>query len=61
MVEKAASVGVQTMSGAVLDPVALDALVPGWRESPPPMCVPVQRDDVHDLDGLDRLRALLFS
>ena len=23
--------------------------------------VPVQRDDVHDLDGLDRLRALLFS
>ena len=23
--------------------------------------VPVQRDDVHDLDGLDQLRSLLFS
>jgi len=45
VIEKAASVGVQTMSGAVLDPVALDALLPGWRESPPPLCVPVQRDE----------------
>ena len=33
------------MSGAVLDPVALDALVPDWRSAPPPTCVAVQRDE----------------
>ena len=45
VVEKAASLGAHSMSGAVLDPVALDALVPGWRSAPPPTCVPVQRDE----------------
>jgi electron-transferring-flavoprotein dehydrogenase len=45
VVEKAASLGAHSMSGAVLDPVALDALVPDWRSSPPPSCVAVQRDE----------------
>ena len=45
VVEKAASLGAHSMSGAVLDPVALDALVPDWRSAPPPTCVPVQRDE----------------
>ena len=45
VVEKAASLGAHSLSGAVLDPVALDALVPDWRASPPPTCVAVQRDE----------------
>src|ERR1700733_1861252 len=45
VLEKAASLGAHSMSGAVLDPVALDALVPDWRTSPPPTCIAVQRDE----------------
>ncbi len=45
VIEKAASLGAHSISGAVLDPVALDALVPDWRGTPPPTCVPVQRDE----------------
>ena len=36
IVEKAASLGAHSISGAVLDPVALDELVPDWRSAPPP-------------------------
>ena len=45
VVEKAASLGAHSVSGAVLDPVALEALVPDWRTAPPPTCVPVRRDE----------------
>ena len=36
VIEKAASLGAHSLSGAVLDPVALDALIPDWRTAPPP-------------------------
>jgi electron-transferring-flavoprotein dehydrogenase len=45
VVEKGATLGAHAISGAVIDPVALDALLPAWRESPPPMCVPVTGDE----------------
>jgi electron-transferring-flavoprotein dehydrogenase len=45
VVEKAASLGAHSLSGAVLDPVALNALVPDWRAAPPPVCIPVARDE----------------
>jgi electron-transferring-flavoprotein dehydrogenase len=45
VVEKAASLGAHSLSGAVLDPVALDALLPDWRAAPPPSCVAVQGDE----------------
>jgi electron-transferring-flavoprotein dehydrogenase len=45
VVEKAASLGAHALSGAVLDPGPLDALLPGWRASPPPLCVPVSGDE----------------
>ena len=45
VVEKAASLGAHALSGAVLDPIALDALVPDWRAAPPPTCIAVQRDE----------------
>ena len=45
VVEKAATLGAHSLSGAVLDPVALDALLPDWRAAPPPTCIPVQKDE----------------
>jgi len=45
VVEKAASLGAHSLSGAVLDPRPLDALLPGWRASPPSLCVPVSGDE----------------
>ena len=45
VIEKAASLGAHSLSGAVLDPVALDALLPEWRKAPPPTCVAVQGDE----------------
>ena len=45
VIEKAASLGAHSLSGAILDPVALDALLPAWREAPPPTCVAVQGDE----------------
>jgi electron-transferring-flavoprotein dehydrogenase len=32
VVEKGSEVGAHILSGAVIDPIALDALIPGWRE-----------------------------
>src|SRR4030088_2734173 len=32
VVEKGSEVGAHILSGAVIDPVSLDKLVPGWRE-----------------------------
>ena len=43
--EKAASIGGHALSGAVLEPAALDALWPEWRQTPPAICVPVTRDE----------------
>ena len=45
VIEKAASLGAHSLSGAILDPVALDALLPAWRAAPPPTCVAVQGDE----------------
>ncbi len=46
VIEKAAAVGAQILSGAVIEPAPLDALLPGWRAAPPPICVPVQHDEL---------------
>src|SRR6266568_879229 len=34
LVEKGSEVGAHILSGAVIDPVGLDALIPGWRDDP---------------------------
>ncbi len=34
IVEKGSEVGAHILSGAVIDPIGLDALIPGWREDP---------------------------
>jgi len=44
VLEKAGEIGAHTLSGAVLDPRALDELLPGWRDQHPPRHTPVTRD-----------------
>jgi len=45
LVEKASAVGAHALSGAVMEPGPLDALVPEWRQTPPAVCVPAKRDE----------------
>ena len=45
VLEKASTVGAQLISGCALEPGPLDALLPGWRETPPDICVPATRDE----------------
>src|SRR5258708_2337848 len=45
VIEKASSIGAQILSGAVIEPEALEALLRAWRENPPPICVPVTHDE----------------
>ena len=37
VIEKASAIGAQVLSGAVIETGPLDALLPGWRSSPPPI------------------------
>jgi len=46
VIEKAAEIGSHILSGAVIEPAPLDELLPGWREQPPPICIPVQHDQL---------------
>ncbi|HET6565672.1 MAG TPA: electron transfer flavoprotein-ubiquinone oxidoreductase [Xanthomonadales bacterium] len=46
VIEKAAEVGAHILSGAVIEPAPLDQLLPGWRDNPPPICVPVEKDQL---------------
>jgi electron-transferring-flavoprotein dehydrogenase len=45
VLEKASAIGAQLISGCALEPGPLDALLPGWRETPPDICVPATRDE----------------
>jgi electron-transferring-flavoprotein dehydrogenase len=45
VIEKGATVGAHILSGAVIEPGPLDALLPGWRDNPPPVCVPAGDDE----------------
>src|SRR6188768_1927018 len=45
VLEKGSEVGAHILSGAVIDPRALDELLPDWRESCPLADVPVTRNE----------------
>jgi len=45
VIEKASTIGAHILSGAVIEPQPLDALLPGWRDNPPPICVPATIDE----------------
>ncbi|MCC7319402.1 MAG: NAD(P)/FAD-dependent oxidoreductase, partial [Rubellimicrobium sp.] len=56
VLEKGSEVGAHILSGAVLDPVGLDALLPDWKERGAPVTVPVARDDFYILGEGGRIR-----
>lgn len=45
VLEKGSEVGAHILSGAVLDPVGLDALIPDWKEKGAPIKVAVKEDN----------------
>ncbi len=45
VIEKASTVGAQILSGAVIEPQALNQLLPEWGKDPPPICLPVSGDE----------------
>ncbi|AOH36153.1 4Fe-4S dicluster domain-containing protein [Luteimonas sp. JM171] len=45
VIEKSSTIGAHILSGAVIEPGPLDALLPGWRDNPPPICVPAKEDE----------------
>ncbi|TCV95739.1 electron-transferring-flavoprotein dehydrogenase [Luteibacter rhizovicinus] len=45
VIEKASTIGAQILSGAVIEPEPLNALLPDWGKNPPPVCVPVKNDE----------------
>ncbi|MDB5368720.1 MAG: electron transfer flavoprotein-ubiquinone oxidoreductase [Roseomonas sp.] len=44
VVEKGSEVGAHILSGAVLEPRALDELIPDWRDDPPALATPAGED-----------------
>src|ERR1700742_3541173 len=46
VLEKASAVGAHSLSGAVLEPAALEKLLPNWRSEYTGMKVPAAEDDV---------------
>ena len=51
VVEKAAEIGGHILSGAVMDPVGLDELIPDWRQRGAPVGPAVRKDVFHVLTG----------
>ncbi len=45
IVEKGAEVGAHILSGAVLDPKALNELIPDWKEKGAPLNIPAKKDN----------------
>ncbi len=45
VLEKGAEVGTHILSGAVIDPIALNELIPDWKEKGAPLNTPVQSDE----------------
>ncbi len=56
VLEKGSEVGAHILSGAVLDPVGLDALIPDWKEKGAPLNVPVTEDRFYLLGEEGRMK-----
>src|SRR5215475_5861677 len=44
VIEKGSEVGAHILSGAVIDPIALNELIPDWKEKDAPLHAPVTED-----------------
>jgi electron-transferring-flavoprotein dehydrogenase len=51
ILEKGSEVGAHMLSGAVIDPVALNELIPDWRDKGSPLTVPVTENHHWVLSG----------
>ena len=56
VLEKGSEVGAHILSGAVLDPCGLDALIPDWKEKGAPLNVPVEEDNFYMLGEAGEVR-----
>ncbi|TAG26096.1 MAG: electron transfer flavoprotein-ubiquinone oxidoreductase [Rhodobacterales bacterium] len=56
VLEKGSEVGAHILSGAVLDPVGLDALLPDWRSMDAPIKTPVTEDNFYMLGPAGQIR-----
>ena len=56
VLEKGSEVGAHILSGAVLDPCGLDALIPDWKSKGAPLNVPVKEDNFYVLGEAGQLR-----
>ncbi|MEP5727861.1 MAG: electron transfer flavoprotein-ubiquinone oxidoreductase [Sulfitobacter sp.] len=56
VLEKGSEVGAHILSGAVLDPSGLDALIPDWKEKGAPITVPVIEDKFYMLGEAGQIR-----
>ncbi|MGQ4582590.1 4Fe-4S dicluster domain-containing protein [Lysobacter sp. F60174L2] len=45
VIEKSSTIGAHILSGAVIETGPLDALLPDWRDNPPPICVAATEDE----------------
>ncbi|WP_250655852.1 electron transfer flavoprotein-ubiquinone oxidoreductase [Alkalimarinus coralli] len=54
VVEKGAEVGAHILSGALMQPTALNELFPDWKERGAPVDTPVTRDEVYYFTGDER-------
>ena len=56
VLEKGSEVGAHILSGAVLDPCGLDALIPDWKDKGAPLNVPVKDDNFYMLGEAGQIR-----
>jgi electron-transferring-flavoprotein dehydrogenase len=56
VIEKSSEIGAHILSGAVIEPEPLDDLLPGWLDDPPPICLPVEKDEIWLLSQMGRRR-----
>ena len=56
VLEKGSEVGAHILSGAVLDPVGLDKLIPDWKTRGAPITVPVKEDNFYILGPAGQIR-----
>lgn len=60
VLEKGSEVGAHIMSGAVVDPIALNELIPNWKELGAPLNTPVTQDRFYVLGHAGALRVPNF-
>lgn len=61
VVEKAAEVGGHILSGAVIDPISLNELIPDWQEQGAPLNTPVTKDTLSFLTTTGRFSIPIFK